>query len=168
MSDTVQPGDGSVRSGSYSCRRFIPIPSSPREPFVEVRWHFSRWASKLHEQGQSATHHNLLNHTCDIDGDVAAHTGRLIGKSLFVGRNRDETNWVAGGRYIDRLERREGSWRIALRTNAIEWSGLVPTLPIPFADVPDIGVNGVPGRGRGDPSYYRPLINKRKGHIPTS
>src|SRR4051794_3724154 len=31
------------------------------------------WASKLHEQGQFATQHNLLNHTVDIDGDVA-HT----------------------------------------------------------------------------------------------
>ncbi|RXL41866.1 nuclear transport factor 2 family protein, partial [Citrobacter sp. AAK_AS5] len=29
------------------------------------------WASELHGQGQSATHHNLLNHSCEIDGDVA-------------------------------------------------------------------------------------------------
>ena len=81
------------------------------------------WAHDLHEQGQSATHHNLLNHSCDIDGDVA-HAETYY---LFVGRNRDETNWVAGGRYIDRLERREGAWKIALRSNAIEWSGMVPT-----------------------------------------
>ena len=120
------------------------------------------WASKLHEQGQSATHHNLLNHACDLDGDVA-HTETYY---LFVGRNRDETNWIAGGRYIDRLERRAGGWKIALRTNAIEWSGIVPTLPIPFADVPDIHVNGAPTRGKTDPSYQRPLINKRVRHIP--
>lgn len=120
------------------------------------------WASGLHEQGQSATHHNLLNHSCDIDGDVA-HTETYY---LFVGRNRDETNWIAGGRYIDRLERRDGKWKIALRTNAIEWSGVVPTLPIPFADVPDINLNGAPSRSQDDPSYQRPLINKRKSHIP--
>ena len=47
---------------------------------------------------------------------------------LFVGRNRDESNWIAGGRYLDRLERRDEQWRIAPRTNAIEWSGLVPTM----------------------------------------
>ncbi len=94
------------------------------------------WASQLHDQGQSATHHNLLNHSCDIDGAVA-HTETYY---LFVGRNRDETNWVAGGRYIDRFEQRAGQWRIALRSNAIEWSGLVPTLPMPFADVPGIAI----------------------------
>ena len=120
------------------------------------------WASKLHEQGQSGTHHNLMNHSCDIDGDVA-HTETYY---LFVGRNRDATNWIAGGRYIDRLERRGADWKIALRTNAIEWSGLVPTLPIPFADVPDIYQNGTPCRSKADPSYQRPLINRRKPQIP--
>ena len=47
-----------------------------------------------------------------IDGDLA-HAETYY---LFVGRNRDQTNWIAGGRYIDRLERRGGAWRIALRT----------------------------------------------------
>ena len=120
------------------------------------------WARDLHEQGQSATHHNLLNHSCEIDGDTA-HTETYY---LFVGRNRDETNWLAGGRYIDRLERRDGVWRIALRTNAIEWSGLAPTLPIPFADVADINLNGAAARSREDISYVRPLTNKRALHIP--
>lgn len=120
------------------------------------------WASALHDQGQIATHHNLLNLSCDIDGDTA-HTEQYY---LFVGRNRDESNWIAGGRYIDRLERRNGEWRIALRTNAIEWSGLVPTMPLPFADVPDIFANGAPARSKDDPSYDRPLTNKRKPFVP--
>lgn len=120
------------------------------------------WASKLHEQGQVATTHNLLNHTCAIDGDTA-HTETYY---LFVGRNRDESNWIAGGRYIDRLEKRDGQWKIAMRTNAIEWSGIVPTLPIPFADVAGINLNGAPSRSKDDPSYQRPLINKREPYIP--
>ncbi len=122
------------------------------------------WASRVHEQGQSATHHNLLNHTCDIDGDLA-HAETYF---LFVGRNRDETNWIAGGRYIDRLERRAGVWKIALRNTAMEWSGLVPTLPVPFADVADVHSNGAPARSREDPSYLRPLQNRRKRRIPTA
>jgi hypothetical protein len=120
------------------------------------------WASSLHEQGQSSTHHNLLNHTCEISGDVA-HTETYY---LFVGRNRDETNWIAGGRYIDRLERRDGEWKIALRTNAIEWSGMVPTMPIPFANVPGLHLNGIPSRSAEDPSYRRPLTNHREMCIP--
>ena len=120
------------------------------------------WAVPMHDHGQAATHHNLLNHSCEIDGDTA-HAETYY---LFVGRNRDETNWIAGGRYIDRFERRDGAWRIALRTNCIEWSGLVPTLPIPFTDVPGIHDNGAPGRGATDPSYQRPLINRREPHLP--
>jgi hypothetical protein len=116
------------------------------------------WASAMHEQGQSATHHNLLNHTCDIEGDVA-HTETYY---LYATRNRDETNWLAGGRYIDRLERRDGEWKIALRTNVIEWSGLVPTMPISYSDVPDIHGNGAPSRSEEDPTYRRPLTIRRK------
>jgi SnoaL-like domain len=131
-------------------------------PFVGGPEALYDWAVPMHDQGQISTHHNLLNHTCDIDGDTA-HTETYY---LFVGRNRDDTNWIAGGRYIDRFERRKGEWRIALRTNAIEWSGMVPTLPLPFGDVPDIFVNGTPSRGKSDPSYTRPLVNKRAKNIP--
>jgi hypothetical protein len=120
------------------------------------------WASNMHEQGQSATQHNLCNHTCDLDGDTA-HTETYY---LFAARNRDESNWIAGGRYLDRLERRDGEWKIALRTNVIEWSGLLPTLPIPFADVPDIRLNGTASRSEDDPSYQRPLTNRRQPHVP--
>jgi len=120
------------------------------------------WASAMHAQGQLSTHHNLLNSTCEIDGETA-HSETYY---LFAARNRDETNWIAGGRYFDRLERRDGTWRIVVRTNVIEWSGMVPTMPIPFADVPDIHGNGAPSRSKADPSYQRPLINRRQRHNP--
>lgn len=132
--------------------------------FVGDRETLYDWASDLHEEGQSATMHNLLNHSCEID-DGSAHAETYY---LFVGRNRDETNWVAGGRYLDRFERREGDWRIATRANAVEWSGLVPTLPLPFADVSDLDVNGASSRDRDDISYLRPLINRRALNLPSN
>jgi hypothetical protein len=141
---------------------FHPDATIAAGPFVGGPDALYDWASAMHAQGQVATHHNLLNLTCEIDGDTA-HTELYY---LFVGRNRDETNWIAGGRYIDRLERRDGTWRIALRTNAIEWSGMVPTMDIPFADVPGIHDNGAPVRSGDDPSYRRPLTNRRARHIP--
>jgi hypothetical protein len=118
------------------------------------------WAQDMHAQAQIATQHNLLNTTCDIDGDIA-HCETYY---LFAARNLDESNWIAGGRYFDRLELRDGEWRIMLRTNVIEWSGMLPTMPIPFADVPGIGANGVSARDRTDPSYNRPLVNHRDPH----
>jgi SnoaL-like domain len=131
-------------------------------PFVGGPVPLFEWATRLHNEGQAATHHNLLNITVDIDGNTA-HTETYY---LFVGRNRDDTNWIAGGRYIDRFEKRAGKWKIALRTNAIEWSGMVPTMGIPFADVPGIDLNGTPSRDKTDPSYRRPHVNRREPHIP--
>lgn len=131
-------------------------------PFVGGPVALYDWAIPMHEAGQIATHHNLLNHTCEIAGDIA-HTETYY---IFVGRNHDESVWTAGGRYIDRVERRDGEWRIALRTNLIEWSTLPQAVPLPFADVPDLYANGAPARDRSDPSYARPLINVRALQTP--
>ena len=65
------------------------------------------------------TQHHLGNHLAEIDGDTA-HSETYY---LFVGRLRDDSTLVtAGGRYLDRLERREdGVWRIAVRRVAMDW-----------------------------------------------
>lgn len=131
-------------------------------PFVGTVAECWDWAIPMHEAGQVATHHSLLNVTYDIQGDTA-HTETYY---IFVARNRDQSNWMAGGRYVDRLERRNGEWKIALRTNLIEWSGILPTMDLPFADVPDIWGNGAPSRSKEDPSYARPLVNRRARNIP--
>jgi hypothetical protein len=39
-------------------------------------------------------------------------------------------------------------------------------MAIPFADVADMERNGVAARGKEDPSYLRPLVNKRERNIP--
>jgi hypothetical protein len=143
---------------------FHPDATIAAGPFVGEAAPLYDWAIGLHQAGQAATHHNLLNQTIEIHGDTA-HVETYY---LFVGRNRDATNWIAGGRYLDRMERREGGWKIALRTNLIEWSGLVPTLPLPFADWPGIDANGISARDPSDPSYQRPLVNHRPPHHPAS
>jgi hypothetical protein len=150
--------------GALFLSAFHPDATIAAGAFVGGPKDLYKWARALHDAGQAATHHGLLNHNCDIDG-ATAHTETYY---LFVGRNRDQTNWIAGGRYLDQLEKRNGQWRIALRTNVIEWSGLVPTMPLPFSDAPDIHVNGAPARDSSDPSYLRPLTNRRAGQIPGS
>ncbi|WP_295634501.1 nuclear transport factor 2 family protein [Novosphingobium sp.] len=151
---------------------FHPDATVAAGPFVGSAEACYDWAVPMHEAGQFATHHNLLN--CTID--IAKENGREVAHAetyyLFVGRNRDDSNWMAGGRYLDRLERRDGAqgpeWRIVLRTNLIEWSGMAPSLPLPFADVPDIFRNGAPSRSPTDPSYQRPLTNRRAQRDPSA
>ena len=125
--------------------------------FVGSPVDFVEWAFDIHESGQICTQHALTNHTCEIDGDTA-HTETYY---TFFARNVDESLWIAGGRYLDRLERRDGAWRIASRYCIVEWSGSNDEGPIPFADIPDVHASGIPGRNRDDPSYARPLVNKR-------
>jgi SnoaL-like domain len=151
---------------SYSAA-FWPDATMAAGPFVGTPQECWDWAVPMHEAGQILTHHSLLNCTIDIQGDTA-HTETYY---IFVGRNRDESLWQAGGRYVDRFERRAdksggAEWRIAMRHNAIEWSCLPPPMPIPFGDVPDIAVNGVGARSSEDVSYTRPLVNERARRIP--
>jgi len=117
----------------------------------------------LHAHGQRATLHHLTNHSCELDGDEA-HAETYF---LYVGRNHDGSNWLAGGRYADRLERREGNWGIAFRLTMIEWSGEMPSNAVPLFDgIPDLQANGFAARDRRDPSYRRPLRNQRARRIP--
>ena len=74
---------------------------------------------------------------------------------------------VSIAREIDRLERRDDVWKIAFRHTVMEWSGTIPVAEVPlFENVPDLHLNGVPSRSREDPSYRRPLINRRRGRAP--
>ena len=79
---------------------------------------FVRWANHECHNHLAAHMHHITTHTCEIDGDVA-HTESYV---LFVHRYKDpKTVHVAGGRYIDRLERRDGEWRIARRRLVVDY-----------------------------------------------
>jgi hypothetical protein len=70
-----------------------------------------------HAAGSQMTMHNITTHTCEIDGDVAHAESYVMGAIL----NRDGvTARLLCGRYIDRLERRDGVWRIAVRRSTVE------------------------------------------------
>lgn len=141
---------------------FHPDATIAAGPFVGGPADLCKWSFALHAEYQSLTQHDLLNHTCEIDGDTA-HCETYY---MFVARNKDETVMLAGGRYVDRVEKRDGEWKIALRTNAIEWSVTPDAVPLPFSDIPGIDLNGKSQRSPGDISYIRPLKNKREPFVP--
>jgi len=131
-------------------------------PFVGSPAEMAEWSSELQEMAHTGTFHNLLNHSCEIDGDVA-HGETYY---LFVGMNRDQTNILAGGRYIDRFERRGGEWKLAARNNVIEWSSVLSALENPLASFPGIDDNGIVARSKDDISYRRPYANRRDHNVP--
>ncbi len=95
----------------------------------------------------AGSQHHITNHLVDIEGDVAhAETYFLV---LSERRGEDQVTLV-GGRYLDRLERRDGDWRIALRVVVIDVGAHALARPAP---------NRIASarQDRSDPSYQRPL-----------
>ncbi|MCU1566801.1 MAG: SnoaL-like protein [Pseudarthrobacter sp.] len=128
---------------------------------------FVEWAKHQHTEAHLGHQHNLFNHTCDLSGDVA-HAETYF---MFAGMNRKGSPLVLnGGRYLDRLEKRDGEWRIAFRTLVRDW-GLMDETPNPDEqssytstrsylsdEIRDFMNECPPGRrNASDPSYGRPL-----------
>lgn len=123
--------------------------------------------SRLHQSHQ----HCILNHTCELAGDVA-YTETYF---MFAGINRQgRPLTLSGGRYVDRFERRDGRWAIAHRLCLRDW-GLIDERPEPgdlagFAarrsSLPSevlefVNAGPAPARDRTDPSYSRPFVVDR-------
>lgn len=110
-------------------------------------------ANAAHGMLFDANLHNVTMHICEIDGDVAHTESYSLG--LFLDKG-GETGRALAGRYIDRLERRDGEWRIAVRRTtvevAIEGKAALP------GGIALNGSNYLKGhRDRTDLSYARPL-----------
>jgi ketosteroid isomerase-like protein len=134
--------------------------------FVGSPEQFADWAVDMHTRTHVSHQHAILNHTCDLDGDVA-HTEAYF---MFIGLNRrgDPLAW-SGGRYLDRFEKRDGRWAIAARLCIRDWAPL-KEIPETLDQSTMTVVKGLseevkelmrtgpqPSRDRNDPSYDRPL-----------
>jgi hypothetical protein len=114
---------------------------------------YASWINAVHNAGSQVHTHNLTTHVCDIDGNTA-HCESYVLVCLL---NHDGvTARVISGRYLDRLEKRNGTWRIAVRRSTVE---LMFT-----ADASMLQSDGFRGMGyrrgtrdRQDLSYLRPL-----------
>jgi len=71
-----------------------------------------------------ATHHFIADPAIRIDGDVAQCDTYCIAHHVGV-----DTDMVLGLRYVDRFERRDGTWLIAKRVCAFDWTYTVPFDP---------------------------------------
>ena len=119
-------------------------------PFEGDPVEFVAWAFAYHSEHQFRTQHSVLNHYVELDGDVAHTETYWICTSV---NKAGDPLTMAGGRYVDRFERRHGQWRIATRVCVHEWrSPLNPSAPIPMLEAYAKGV-----RSTADVSYQRPL-----------
>jgi hypothetical protein len=106
-------------------------------------------------KNRGAKQHYIANQLIEIDGDVAACESyyfcyiEFVGDPEFSGDD-EPTAVIMGGRYVDRLARHEGSWRIASRTVLLDWSR---SLGRPAPWTAPAAAHFTPGRGDGlDPA----------------
>lgn len=117
--------------------------------FLGRRDEFVPWGLGLLASEWDAHTHYITNTRVDIDGDVA-HCECYV---LFVQRRRDGAGLdLGGGRYIDRLERRDGQWRIAARELVVEWAGEASSTSFGGTEAYPHGT-----WDHDDPSYRRPF-----------
>jgi len=105
-----------------------------------------------------ATIHNPTLQTCEIDGDVAHAESYVIGIMLDKdpGGGGEQTSQVVAGRYLDRLERRDGRWGIMVRRVTVEV--VVQGRAAIMSSEPFRAQNYLKGnRDKNDLSYVRPL-----------
>jgi hypothetical protein len=114
---------------------------------------FAARMNETHAAGSKMTMHNITTHTCEIDGDVAHAESYVMGAIL----NRDGvTARLLCGRYIDRLERRDGVWRISVRRSTVDVAMTADASILQTPLFRDFHfAKGT--RDAGDLSYQRPL-----------
>lgn len=86
-------------------------------------------------EANSATTHSVTNVLIEVDGDEAFSESQVMVHLLRRDTDPVETD-VMGGRYLDRLSRRDGAWRIDERTVVLDWTttylwdGAPPPVPL--------------------------------------
>jgi ketosteroid isomerase-like protein len=68
-----------------------------------------------------AMQHNITTVNFVITGDVAEGEIYTIAVHTLAGRDRD-TDLIVGGRYLDKYEKRDETWRIQARTIVTDWA----------------------------------------------
>jgi hypothetical protein len=114
---------------------------------------YAAWINPVHAAGSQVHTHNITTHTCEINGDTAHCESYVI---VCLLNHDGVTARVISGRYIDRLEKRDGEWRIALRRSTVE---LMFTADASLLQTDAFKSQGYPSgtRDRRDLSYQRPL-----------
>lgn len=110
----------------------------------------------------AANCHNITNHTCEIDGEVASCESYVIGGLLSLD---EKTCKIAPGRYMDRLEKRPNKdgtaeWRIVVRRTIVD---MVVEGDATWLESPAL-VGFLRGsRDESDVSYQRPVRSDGSG-----
>jgi predicted nuclease of predicted toxin-antitoxin system len=97
----------------------------------------------------TVTWHNTGNQLVEVDGDAAwAENYTISSHRIAADAHGPERDFIAFGRYVDRVEKRDGEWRFARRKMLLDYSRTDVVLDSPPALGTPTG-----SRDRNDASY---------------
>lgn len=114
---------------------------------------YGAWANQAHAETSRVHTHNITTHTCEIDGDTAHAESYVI---VILISPDSKSAQVITGRYLDRLQRRDEMWRIAVRRSTVEGMFIADARVLKSEFFTEQGYH-VGTRDRSDLSYERPL-----------
>lgn len=106
-----------------------------------------------------ATVHRLFNELYVVDGDYAE--GEIYCEAYHRTNQEPPMEVIAGGRYLDRYEKRQGQWKFVYRTSTVDRCHVRQANREDFEQF----VAGAPaGRGGADDLSYQVLTLLPRGH----
>jgi SnoaL-like domain len=119
-----------------------------------------KYLLRVHERFPGYQRH-VTTTNVDIDGADGRHEAHA--ESYFVSivrRDGADRLMVTAGRYVDRLDKRDGEWKIVNRVTVLEWHGALEGGAV------DADISVSPRLDRDDVSYQRPLQVTRPPRDP--
>lgn len=133
------PGAGGRAAGLDDVVRFL---AAAHRPFEGYQRYITNTSVEIDESGSGDEAHAESYYMCVL---------RPTGGGDRSGGDQPRELMVSGGRYVDRLERRDGAWAIVRRVVLLEWTGTLA------GGAPPAGAGTAPRRDHDDISYARPL-----------
>lgn len=94
---------------------------------------FANWIVDAMDRNRTIGQHHITNMLIEFDGDVAHGESYFLAFHPDVVPGSDEESLsFSGGRYLDRFEKRGGTWKIADRRVVFDWSR-APEPPTPWS-----------------------------------
>jgi SnoaL-like domain len=114
-------------------------------------WDYADYLLDKLRNGPVATHHLLGHSYFEFDSAHSAHVETYFVAHHLEKDSDGERVDAAGGRYCDHFTLRDGAWKIARRTVAVDWTLVTRgIMPFPGSDRFHRGV-----RSHDDPAYSR-------------
>lgn len=104
----------------------------------------------------AANQHMIGNVLIDVEGDEAFGEVYFNAYHKVTGESGFEDVIIAG-RYLDRYEKRDGTWKFAYRSELVDWSRTQPTQDSYF----DLAPDGLRGGRQDDPVYDKERRRRR-------